>query len=461
MKVKIALTTVLATLLSLLPTSATQNTAEAAYASNHTPSRPSTQYEYGVRGYDYTTFNNFSHNSYLMGYLGTSNEMEFLAGKLCEKGTNCDNSNYAYANETTANHPLVEGDKVRFLMYFHNNSSDPYDGDNIGSANTNADNLYIGVDLRDSIYDENIARPKGFIYADNNRYKNSNNKIINYREGDYIFTRADNGRVGDPAKTASDDMVVRLSDTNLKLKPVKDSAFLIVTKNPNLDFDQGRNFEDYIKDQTTISLEAIEDYPGGTNYPLRVNPNANSVYDQNMMWLHFDEVPGCFRYSGLVYFDAEIVRETPPENICTNLDANWEFTGNYKDGKPLHKLNIESLSFTNDEDYLDSYGKQFKWTSEDPEGRFYAKLFGILPLAAVNINNRTNVAYTPISNFFPIRDIYYTGNGPVKAELVSLGIENENDVSNLKVFEVNPQPNWVNSDVCFDTMQISNGPNQC
>lgn len=263
--------------------------------SKYTPERPGVPYIEGQQGFSYASFNNFINNPNISIGGRQGDERKFLVGKYCPKGVCPTPGDYFNTLPT----PIKEGDKIRFEIYFHNNGEDPYDGG--GASSPNAKNVKIGIDLND-IQDPNqtdLIRPKGVIYSDSNEYRTDKNKPA-------TVIKDSNGN---PIKLATDDMQILLSEYGLELEPVKGSAWLAVKtdKSPETYYDN------YVTKNTTITFDTVTP----DTFSIQVAP----YYTDHTAELHFNELPGCFRYSGFAYFDAEVIKTNipQPENYCTSL----------------------------------------------------------------------------------------------------------------------------------------------
>ena len=97
-----------------------------------------------------------------------------------------------------------DGDGLVFGIRFHNNGTDPYDGKGLltPAEQVTAYKTRIGIDV------SNPTRPVGFIYSEDNSYKNTLENTLNYENGDYIFFEDVDGAVGSTANTASDSVVI-------------------------------------------------------------------------------------------------------------------------------------------------------------------------------------------------------------------------------------------------------------
>lgn len=296
--------------------------AESKLKQVFTPARPGI--EFNGEGFSYPSFNNFTENPNIGNsffetltppYVQTKGDERVFMNveHVCRDGgaTCCtDGSTAAICKfydtigmvntNISGSKNLKVGDIVRFQIYFHNNGSDQYD-DNDQKNSPNAKNVKIGIDLSNisklsNDPEPNIIRPKGFIYADNNTYK------INGKTTTGV--------------TATDDVQAFYEPQleNVSLEIIANSAFLEM--NTKGTHDDGIEFAQYITSQTPVTFETDK---GNKTY------TATPVFEGNKAWLQFNELPGCFRYSGLAYFDAEVVAEEKPEeqpenpNFCTSL----------------------------------------------------------------------------------------------------------------------------------------------
>jgi hypothetical protein len=393
--------------------------------SNFTPERPGIPYVKGMTGLSYTSFNNFTNNPNITSiddYIDyrAGDERKFLVGKYCENG-DCSKDKIYY---NTIPSEVKEGDYIRFSVYFHNNAEDPYDNGRRGSSENDAQGVKIGLDFSEIDYSKELIRPKGFISALNNEYR------TNSKNADTVIKAYDNQDL----KIATDDMQIVLANKNLKLKPVKNTQWLFVKTHDDKEFDLAdQHFEKVIRENESVVF--AYDTPSGDQFV-----NVNSESEDDKIWIEFDRVPGCFRYSGFVEFDVEVIKEEVVEpNVCIKpFSATSEDIDKTVDDKPLHKLTATEPKFSVDQDVDYNY----KWISEDPNGKFYRKTWtgGYRDNFPVSKDNR--ITATTFNN-----TVYYTGNGPVNVSLIAL-----NDDFN----EISPTPDYLDTADCKASIEIKN-----
>jgi hypothetical protein len=277
----------------------------------YSPEREGVQYVQGELGFTFPSFNNFYDNPNIESGARNGEERLFTLAQHCEydAATNtapCGADVYQNYGEVIQD-PLEEGDKVRFEVYFHNNGEDAYDGGTEGSAD--AINVNIGIDLEDIVIQASPLHlaPKGFIYADNNQY--IVNASSNYRNSQV----SNSGHVIDTSlllkdenqniiRIASDSAWMERLSEDLVLKPVPGSAALYIDT---------AGIDQVINGTTQIT------YPTPTGQQII---NVTPYYDNEVMKLSFDRLPGCFRYSGFAYFEA-VVERVPEEiePVCEEL----------------------------------------------------------------------------------------------------------------------------------------------
>lgn len=310
----------------ILTASAADTTLDSI--SNYSPERPGLTYVEGEAGLPYPSFNNFINNPNIIQGARKGDERKFLIGKICPDPDDCGNEVFL---NTVGN--VKEGDTVRLEIYYHNNGGDPYDDG--GDTSPDATNVSIGVNLN-NIVDPNdslILRPEGFIYADNNQYR------TNTAFSSTVITDSS----GVVVKTALDDMEVYLSEAGLELKPVPGSAWIGTKINENT----GEEFSQNILAKTAITYL--------TQNPSSITANVTPFFSSNAMWVTFDKLPGCFRYSGFVQFDAIVVKK-PIAPYCTELSGLYnseitpakaeELTGQ-AGIKDMQKLSVGTLQYSN------------------------------------------------------------------------------------------------------------------
>lgn len=364
--------------------------------SNFTPNRQGVEFITGQQGFTYPTFNNFTSNPNISSGGREGDERKFLVGKYCEDGT-CEASDLYY---NTLINPLKEGDKVRFEIYFHNNGDDPYDGGT--TTNDNAQNVQVGIDLKnivDTTYSD-LLHPKAFISADNNQYRTDKNSIS-------TVLKDANGNI---IRTATDDMQVFINEDTFKLQPVIGSAFLTMKTSTNNFFDES------VLNSTNITFDTVTP----DTYTINVSPH----YESDKMWLQFDELPGCFRYSGTVYFDAIVTApSTPPPTpkVCEELQLQ-DFPDTVN-GVPAKRLEA-TPNFAPDGIPIT---EKLIWTSSDLNGKFYTKTGNTFTEIATTVNgpeitftqNPETVNVPLFGTVVTFNDIYYVGSGSIYVRTLS------------------------------------------
>lgn len=433
------------------------------------PSRDAEQFSTNQAPLSYVSFNNFQYaipgdptdernnGSHLIpGRYRNYDEREFLLARKCA-GRTCEG--YGFKNTLDLS-DLEPEDRVEFEVYFHNNGPDPYD--NTGDGVT-AHNVKIGIDIND------ISNPVGFIYADDNSYRqppDSNNASLRYQTGDYIL---ENGQqVGDLARTASDDVTFNSIPENVELELMPDFAYLYIAygkksaeeEQSDPDAEPTDNLHTFVYDNignaeenVTIDTPADADPNQSGKNPLLIKVNKVTT-DGKKIYLHFDQLPGCLRYSGYIYFRLKAKEVSPP--VCTDLSwsnpqeiildnvrptqlngqRGYVFQGNY-----ITFNNAESLP----ESYIDN--PTVRYTTTDSEGKFYKidiDTSDILHVAfrATLLNPTTNYAVVPLQ-----QGLVYIGE-----ETVTLQPEYETAESALTEGQANPE-------VChqeYTVLKISN-----
>ncbi|MCX6735121.1 MAG: hypothetical protein NTZ25_04425 [Candidatus Peregrinibacteria bacterium] len=334
-------------LLSILGIAVVITTAHADNLQNitkYTPDRPGVNFVEGMQGFPYPTFNNFINQPNLIGGAFEGDERKFAIGKYCPAAKCDDNGIYVNTIQTA----VKDGDVLRMELYFHNNGEDAYD--NGGTTSPDAKNVQIGVDLN-NIQDPDhdyMVRPRGFITADNNEYRTDRTQISTQ-------IKDANGNV---IHTATDDLQVLLSEYGLELQPVKDSAWLYVQNQTTTD----GYYDDYVKGPTSLTFKTVKP----ATQTINVSPN----YTDKKMWLNFDRIPGCFRYSGFAYFDVKVVKKATPPNVCTELKATLDDKNPIKlNGNDLYPMTVNSITFAPQNNVPND--AELKWTTDDSNGKFY------------------------------------------------------------------------------------------
>lgn len=355
---------ILATSIFLLVPTSLAGTLDSSTGSYYSVSRPGVVID-GFDHFNYPTFNNFTGNPVIDGdgYPFNGDERQFTVVKKC--GSTCTILS-PYRDQLNN---LQAGDKIRFVVYFHNNGADPFD--EIGMTSDPAENVNIGIDIRESIQysdgNPDTLRPKGFIYADNNRYKKSSGESRRYEENDYIFELS--GDEGDIAKTASDDIRLTFASDDLELELLDD---ITVQMESGLDH--------YI----TVPINGPTILPflteNGIPIPILATPKLAEI-DNGRIWLNLGALPGCFRYSGFVFFDAIV--KAPPVEECKNIVpyfTNYYHT-TWTDIFRGDVIRFRPISYdTNGDPYFDatppSFPARIKYTA--------LKILGIPPAPTIN-----------------------------------------------------------------------------
>lgn len=389
--------TVLASTLTPSLTNQTANAAEPG-ASFFTPNRPSIEFRNNEEGLPYPSFNNFffpanyrdaNGNSVIQEQRG-GDERKFTLARLCPEG-DCEAVAPAYLN--TVSDAAEAGDKIRFEVYFHNNGEDPHDGDNLTSPD--ARNVEIGIDLSALVVDaNNIVRPRGFIKADNNEYRTDrNNPATTIRDQN-----------GNPIRRATDDISLKLADPDLKLKPILSSASVFMNTGEGANRAEVTDIRGPNTDLTITTANGTE-----------VDVNARVTTSGDKLWITFDRLPGCFDYSGLAYFDVQIVEEEQPtQNVCEALSA-IVFGGprEMPNGKIAYPLTITEARFS---DVIPQQSRILWQSPEDPNGEFYTSSI----VNGQRVFNMISNSGTTVTNFTNGQVIFYAGDGPVTVTSANL-----------------------------------------
>lgn len=418
------------------------------FNSIHSPARPGIPYEDGINGLNYVSFNNFTNNPNIGVGGREGNEREFMVVKYCENGECCtDPDDLACYYADTQAHNIKEGDVLRFEIYFHDNGSDPFD-DNDDRNSPLAKNVRVGIDLSDisagSSEPELMIRPKGFIKANNNEYRS----VANDPESVYKDSR------GNVIREARDDVQTFLESLDLTLAPT--DKFHLVMKKVNEDDEEWDIDEDDADDpwhwgfrytweggnMTSNSTTFTHpDTDRGTT--VNVTPNVS----EDKMWLTFDQLPGCFRYSGFAYFDAIVVAKDEPDEPDT------------PDGPDKPKPVCEKLYVDHPEDiYENTYSKfkaiaisgdekfnsKIEYSVEEGHGEFFVTDPNRPPLNPSNIINETKAIIlgklTAHNNNAAISVLDIIGN--ILSPTISLP-SNAPAASNRTLFPTNGNKVWV------------------
>ncbi len=396
--------------------------------SRYFPDRDGVQFVEGMQGFPFPTFNNFINNPNIPGNEG--DERKFTTGKFCPKenitiladGTvdGCEGVGNYY---NTIVDTLEEGDVVRFEVYFHNNGNDPYDG--TGPSSPNAEDLRVGVQFNDIIdpqYDD-LLRPRGFIYADNNQY------LVDQDDRDNVSVGSDgkitsnhdlirDANTNSVIRYAYDDMQVFLAEYGMELEPIDGSQFLATL----IDYrGEGIWFEDYIRGPTQITYE--------TEDPDTYTITVNSGIDSNKIWIDFEELPGCFVYSGYATFDAIVTKPPVEEPICEELLVDHHdpiYNGTYSKFNSS-AINTDGDAFASDIVYWvdEGFGTLSLNPPTDvpinPAPYVFERIFNLLPIEPIQVQLFTFKEVIKIAKIGIFDKLF--GNVANAAILVPLGTE--------------------------------------
>lgn len=396
-----------------LPVIAT--TATLAFAlsntSNYTPVRQGIPYvSEGTKGLPYPSFNSFTNNPNILEGARKGDERTFLLGSYCQSGAcpkdeahggsiyNYENTPYITENGQKKAIAFEKGDRVQFEVYFHNNGDDPTNGDSYTSEN--ATNVKIGVNL-DGIdpADPYILRPVGFISATNNEYHedpyDKTSKKINGNE-------------------ATDDMQLFRYSKDLTLKPVEGTVYLRLKLNGKPVGENPTYFRDYISTTSQTSIN-FTDFKDPAIKTVTVKTQAYIDTAKNQMYIYLDHLPGCFRFSGFAYFEAEVTgpkEEVPPEiNLCQSLSLTETSVDTCK--SPSEKrtyfnatVKLEKNSPIQDKQYV-------TFVTDDKNANLYTSINN-----TANYIESTYKYISPKKIFTPIE---LTNNNPTSSEFVTHG----------------------------------------
>ncbi|MBP9748470.1 MAG: hypothetical protein KBD17_02505, partial [Candidatus Pacebacteria bacterium] len=411
-KIIITLIAPLLLLVMAVPITLAQNGIEGL-KSLFTPQRPGIQFiPRETDGFSYPSFNNFIGNTKIENTRLSpgdpspipGDERVFLVGHTCPDG-DCLQRPVLFGNTPD---PVTDGDTVRFSIYFHNNGEDPFDDD--GETSPNAEDVQIGIDLTNMPVDPehpDMLRPKGFISASNQEYRW--NPDSNARIGNVIIDAAGNTMTRanqQPLRVATDDLQLLLGEEGLQFDVIENSIQLAMDTSSD-----GVNNDVVFQIDEPMQIEIPTPDPNDGDEVVTIN--ATPRQDDQRIWLEFDELPGCFSYSGFVYFDVRVFKEEePPEAVCTGItyDAPFSDRGAVTvDGRSYRPIKIDEINFS---DGVVPANAKLKFTSADPDGDF--RTFngsqgpGPLELPANAVS------------------VLYAGNGPVTVEVINVEESEEN-----------------------------------
>lgn len=420
----------------------------------YSPKRPDIPYVEDALGLLYPSFNNFIDNPNVpVDGPRKGTEKKFLVGKYCPQGT-CviakDNPNdpNAYTYNTipdTINGPAIkEGDKIKFEIYYHNNGDDQYNKGSTGSPD--ALNVSIGVDLN-NIQDPNnkyLLKPVGFISADNNEYRwNQDDPATVIKNSEEQIIR-----------TATDDMQLVLGEDNLYLEFIPNATRLVIKDvNGDISFDIPQA-------GTSFTFKSVTDPATKENLVL----HAKEIYSPNKMYINFDRIPGCFRYSGAAYFEATVKKTpTPTPNPCTELKILDAYSSNIDTPVSTNFCSIDkkAVQFKVDVDFKDQATEPeeqyVKFTTTDPKAKLSLQFSQTYDPAEFNKPYKLTKPYK-LANVNWTLNGWYEGVGDLKAiytDKNGFPIEKEKPQSSYYV----DIPSSVSSPYCEAATKTC--PNQC
>ena len=373
--------------------------ASDVYNSIYTPIRPGIDFSQDASGLTYPSFNNFYNNPKLTKDFGNGtteqDERYFLLGRYCPQGV-CTGeletlvgqepptNNDSYFYNTLQRNELKAGDEIEFMVYFHNNGKDPFET----TASTYAKDVEISIDF-DNILDPSdasILRPVASIYSPDNVYKTTSGSVIN-------------------SKTATDDMQIKRVSPYLSLEAV-DQIHLMIPKANQTTGDTENWLITDIDSNGTVPFFYFDENGDIQSYTTDITPS----FSDNKVSLTFDQLPGCFRFSGFVFFRAKVVENMP---VCDDLTITAVDT--VLNGTPTKRYSAEAHFSDN----ITPPGIKFVWTTTDPDGQF------------VTMTNGVTHVYDMQAILDPNENVYYSGpqNGTVLVNIDSTTYD-ENKLQN-------------------------------
>ena len=365
----------------------------------------------GIDGLSYPSFNSFLKNPNI-GWDWTNNtadpndpragdERNLLVGELCKKDTQCTAQNpydAAYDNKLTG---LQDGDTIRFSIYYHNNGKD-------ADPNTEAKNVHIEMRLTNpdgTLKIENTKfRPQGVIQAKNNSYRtNFNDSATTIKSGTEIIY------------TAKDDMEIDMPNFDFTLEPVENSAYIITNE----------NFTGTDEDKKAIKVSTNTDNPTiltfKPNNATTITAKATAVMNKNNgnISVDIDRLPGCFRYSGFVYFDVKVVKKPEPKaSICSELKiTKTDIKDPLLSPQTASKISATPTFAPNK---TIPPATQIQWSTTDSNGKFWKRIEMAVPGKYKYSDITASGGTTPGAFSDPDEEIYYTGFQEVSAKLTGI-----------------------------------------
>ncbi|MDP2642288.1 MAG: hypothetical protein Q8P62_00405 [Candidatus Peregrinibacteria bacterium] len=385
----------------------------------------------GIDGLSYTSFNSFLKNPNI-GWDWANNkinqfdpragdERNLLVGKLCKKDVaECTAQNpydSSYDNKITS---LQDGDTLRFSVYYHNNGKD-------GDSATEAKNVQIGIKLKNDDGSlktlNNELHPIGVIRANNNTYRtilNDPTKVIKVN--------------GVDLHTATDDIAIEMPTFDFTLEPVAGSIYVAAG-------------EDFMNQQDKKAIQVSSDANNKTKLTFKPTgkPAITSTLlasidnDKGKMWVDFDRLPGCFRYSGFVYFDVKVVKKPEPvASICSELKVVKEAINEPKlQLQPSYKISA-TPTFAPTNTVPDT--TQIQWSTTDSKGKFWQRIEMAVPGQYKYSDITASGGSSPGALSNPDEEIFYTGYGTVSAKLTGIADNLANPTKCTDKFTLTPPP---------------------
>ncbi|MBI4975147.1 hypothetical protein HZC20_00570, partial [Candidatus Peregrinibacteria bacterium] len=158
-----------------------------------------------------------------------------------------------------------------------------------------------------------------------------------------------------------------------------------------------------------------------------IDVTAKPKTENQKIAITLDTLPGCFRYSGFVYFDVKVVKKVKPaetQNICKSLSVQIDNTKDQIDNKKVYKYTPIFQWDPSKPTDTEQTNMDVRWTSDDPDGKFYSQI----PTDAqykykyedITENDNTGKLIIPPQTTQSLTtQVYYTGKGKVHAKLLA------------------------------------------
>lgn len=362
--------------------------------STYSVKRAAVEYFPGISGAPYPTFNtfvNFENNDSEFFTQVDQDERTFARVAKCQNEDCVDN--IFFSAETITQEDVQSSQRYKALIYFHNNGEE-------GAPNTTAENVEIGLNLENLVVENQLVdgervdliRPFAFIHADNVEYLTSLDENDNPRSefcipNDDTCFELDVDTITDDIRLQLEDDL-RLDDFDISIVP----GTTVVTTNITEDGERNTPATQRPVPENGTSYTVVDGINGAN-----VTINADSEFEEQRGWVNFDQIPGCFRYSGFVTIEFEV---KPKPQVCERLEFGPVIPQD--DGSYLTKMFVEPNSGQQLNTFIQSNILNLNYEIVDDNGDLVqsfanSDIFSYRPTEFNPIGNNTvfNIKLTP------------------------------------------------------------------